>query len=172
MPQQNRTIRATSAILATAALAAGLPATASAADCPLEKTAQAFTWLGDPNWYYLAPGGDFEGTVSWTQNTKVKVKKRTFLTSFIGAQMLSLDPGGMTTSPVDCVDATRTHLRTGIRAVGGTGSLRAEALVDGRSVLLGTLNGARYANYGVSEFVPLGTALHLAAGVRSPCSCA
>lgn len=103
--------------------------------------------------------------MSWTYDVKVKVKKRAILTSFVGAQMLSLSPGGVVTSPTDCVDATRTHLRTGIRAVGGTGSLQAEALVDGKSVRLATLNGARYASYGISEFVPLGTALGLAPGV-------
>ena len=46
--------------------AAAFPAAASAATCENVATSKVFAPLGDLNDYFLAPGGDFEGALTWS----------------------------------------------------------------------------------------------------------
>ena len=62
MTNFHRPRRLGAALAAVAVMAAAAPAAASAASCPVQATTQLFAPLGDTNSYFLAPGGDFEGT--------------------------------------------------------------------------------------------------------------
>ena len=44
-----------------------VPGAAQAAECPVPVTTQVFAEFGDPNQYFLAPGGDFE-SLSWARS--------------------------------------------------------------------------------------------------------
>jgi hypothetical protein len=120
MPRKLSRIRLlTSAALAVTALAA-LPAGASAADCPVAPTTQAFGQYGDANQYFLAPGGAFESFDTWT--------KRGWPTLISGIDLLGLSPesrsadfddGEGVTSVSFCVDSTMPHLRFAARHLRG-----------------------------------------------------
>ena len=144
--------------LAAVAVIAGAfaPAVASADPCPPQPTAKAFAILGDYNDYFLAPGSDFEGPLTWENSEGASITTRRVLTMFAGPRMLQLDPGASSTSPAICVDVTRPHLRFGVRAVDGAGTLALEGLTeDGSATLLGTVDGRRYRWYGITPMLPL-----------------
>jgi hypothetical protein len=48
-----------------AAIAATAAPAGSATGCPWPSLSQAFAGWSDSNWYFLAPGGDFQGTSGW-----------------------------------------------------------------------------------------------------------
>jgi hypothetical protein len=143
------------------------PAAASADPCPAQPTAKIFSLLGDPNDYFLAPGSDFEGPLTWENSEGASITTRRVLTMFAGPRMLELEPGASSTSPPICVDVTRPHLRFGVRAVDGSGTLALEGLTaDGSVTQLATVDGSRQRWYGVTPMLPLAPKLGLT-GQRS-----
>src|SRR5687767_382167 len=88
------------------------PAAASAAECPVPATTQAFAQFGDANQYVLAPGGDFE-TLSWVKVGRVSLSSEYDPFQLApGLHSLKLDRAGETvTSASFCVDRTMPHLR-------------------------------------------------------------
>ena len=118
MPRRLSRIRLlTSAALAVTALAA-LPAGASAADCPVAPTTQAFSQFGDPNQYFLAPGGAFASFDGWTTKGRVSLVAGTDLLGLSPeSRSADLDGSEGVTSASFCVDSTMPHLRFSARSV-------------------------------------------------------
>jgi hypothetical protein len=115
-----RSVAGLSTIVALAALATVLLATAAAqADvidlsaCNLSPLNQPFApWL-DPASYELAPGGDFESS-DWTLTggaALVPGSERFAATGTVGSWSLSLPAGASAQSPVTCVDAAYPTVR-------------------------------------------------------------
>jgi hypothetical protein len=88
------------------------PSAASAAECPVPVTTQAFAAFGDPNQYVLAPGGDFE-TLSWAKVGAVTLSYEDDPYRLApGAFAVDLNRAGESvTSASFCVDHTMPHLR-------------------------------------------------------------
>jgi hypothetical protein len=131
MPNRKRIRRFQSAVIA-AALALAVTAPASwarhtgsgssgsgsegvAVDCTPGPVSQAFAEFGDPNWYYLAPGGDFEGGPSWDTSGYSGLlpfsSPLNLLGVSIGNQSLGLGRNAVATSPVFCVTSNEPHVR-------------------------------------------------------------
>jgi hypothetical protein len=88
------------------------PSAASAAECPVPVTTQAFAAFGDPNQYVLAPGGDFE-TLSWAKVGAVTLSYEDDPYRLApGAFAVDLNRAGeAVVSSSFCVDRTMPHLR-------------------------------------------------------------
>jgi hypothetical protein len=103
-----------SAVAAAAAIAVS-PAPAFAEGCPSVPETQAFKAFNDTNWYTLAPGGDFEGSLSgWTLNggaAKASGSEPYKATGTLGKYSLALPSGASAQSPFVCVDKTYRTLR-------------------------------------------------------------
>lgn len=161
MPRKHsRTKRlATLTALAAGALAA-VPGAALAAPCGEVETKKVFAPLGDLNDYFLAPGGDFEGALTWQRSGPVE--QRWTHPPLPGAEPtgLVLGAGGSVTSPTLCADELRPTLRFLAYAHQGGGSLRVEAMHNRNKVtLLGRLPGSEYARGAATTHVPFATAL-------------
>jgi hypothetical protein len=89
-----------------------VPSAASAAECPVPVTTQAFAAFGDPNQYALAPGGDFE-TLSWASVGAVTLTTEDDPFALAPGELaVELDrPGEAVVSSSFCVDRTMPHLR-------------------------------------------------------------
>jgi hypothetical protein len=149
--------------LLAAAAAVVFPAGASAANCEKLPTTKVFAPLGDFNDYFLAPGGDFEGTQTWQTAGPVIQRWTHPALPGAGPTGMVLGSGGSITSPKLCADLLRPTLRFGAYAYQGAGSLRVEAVDDkGAAVLLGRLGGAEFAAGMVTEHLGFGTKLGLA----------
>ena len=120
--------------LALAAVVA-LPVSAARADlinldpCNGSALSQAFATWGDPSWYELAPGGDFESP-AWalTGGAQLTAGSEPYAaTGTLGASSLSLPAGSSAQSPTTCVDAAYPTVRF---FIAGTG-LVAVNVVDG-----------------------------------------
>ncbi len=149
-----------------AALAAVLPASASAADCPPQPTTKPFAALGDQGDYFLAPGGDFEGTVSWSLGPGAAVRTAEKPVDLAGNRVLDLGPGASATSPALCVDDLTPHLRLGARASDDDDRLRLEAVdaETGVAVRLTTISGDAFeGRWAVTPEVPLAAPLGVVA---------
>jgi len=156
------------AFLGAALASASVPAVASAADCPVEPVSQPFASLGDMNDYFLAPGGDFESTLTWTVDGSYAITDADRPDGFGGRRALKLGNGAVATSPAFCVDVSRVHVRLG--AVTNDqrpfSQVTIEAIPEnGVPVPLGTLKGGNYFSaWTYSPFVSLAPALGLLAG--------
>lgn len=87
--------------------------------CESPDSYQAFSRFGDDGWYYLAPGGDFEGPLSWSTSgwvARMPLSDPFNLTGVRGRGSVLLRSGGRMTSPKLCVTSDISHLRF----VGGT----------------------------------------------------
>ena len=126
-------LTATTALALAAAFAP--PALAARGDlpdlapCNTSALGQPFAPWGDPAWYELAPGGDFE-TPAWTLNgsaQRVRGSEPYAATGTLGSWSLALPAGSSAQSPATCVDAAYPTVRFFIV---GTGSV-ALTIVDG-----------------------------------------
>jgi len=129
-------------MLAVLALAA-FPAMASAAKCDKVPTSKVFAQIGDTSDYFLAPGGDFEGKLSWKVAGPVFQAYTHPALPAAGSTGLVLGAGGSVTSPQLCADLDRPTMRFFAYAPQHSGTLRVEAVGDKNEVVqLGRLNGA------------------------------
>ncbi|HWT22539.1 MAG TPA: hypothetical protein VN213_03440 [Solirubrobacteraceae bacterium] len=159
----NLTTRLARAGVAAVVALAALPAAASAAQCEKVATSKVFAPIGDTNDYFLAPGGDFEGTMTWERTGPVAQRWTHPALPGAGPTGLVMGAGGTVTSPKLCADVLRPTLRFLAYAHNGHGSLRVEALEDGgKAVLLGRLAGASFASGAATGHVSFGTVLGLA----------
>jgi hypothetical protein len=157
-----KTIRTIGAGLLAVAATAAFPAAASAANCETIATKKVFAPLGDYNDYFLAPGGDFEGTQTWKTTGPVVQRYTHPALPGAGSTGMVLGAGGSITSPRLCADVLRPTLRFLAYAYQGKGALRVEALEDnGAAILLGRLAGAEFAAGAASGHVAFGSALGL-----------
>jgi hypothetical protein len=145
---------AKAAVLATLALAI-VPGAASAAVCPDLPSSPVFSSFGDPNDYFLAPGGDFEAALQWSGSGiyRSQVDKPW---SLAGSKALRLGAGEIATSPAFCVSELHPHLRFMTSGDGGA-QLKVEAVENGITTALILLNGDQ--RWRVTDFVPLAAAL-------------
>jgi hypothetical protein len=128
--------------LAAVAITA-FPAAASAAKCDKVATSKVFTAVGDTNDYFLAPGGDFEGALTWTTTGAVAQRWTHPALAVAGSTGLVMGAGSTATSPELCADLDRPTLRFGAFATGGTGSLRVDAVEsNGKTTVLGRVTGS------------------------------
>jgi hypothetical protein len=126
-------------LAATAALALLPAAGASAAlidtsDCDGAQLTQPFSRWSDSNFYKLAPGGDFEGSLSgWTLSggaKKVAGSESYNATGEAGAYSVSIPAGGSVTTAPTCVNAAYPSFRFFAKSSGGLLGLVAAAKVD------------------------------------------
>jgi hypothetical protein len=98
--------------LPTSALAAGRSTTAS---CPTSALSQPFARWSDDNLYELAPGGDFEGSLSgWTLQggaQRVSGSESFGVTGRVGSFSLLVPHGAVALSPPVCVNASYPAFR-------------------------------------------------------------
>jgi hypothetical protein len=129
--------------LAAVALAT-FPAMASAAKCDKVQTSKVFAALGDTSDYFLAPGGDFEGKLTWKVSGPVVQAWTHPALPTAGSTGLVLSAGGSVTSPNVCADMDRPTLRLFAFAPRGSGTLRVDAVSGKDTVTLGRLDGSRF----------------------------
>lgn len=147
--------------IAAAVALAVFPAAASAS-CDTVATSKVFASLGDTNDYFLAPGGDFEGPLTWATSGPVVQRWTHPALPQAGSTGLVIGAGGSATSPAICADQLRPALRFGAWAYQGVGSLKVEAIEDnGKVVLLGRLAGGDFLSGGATGLVSFGTLLGL-----------
>lgn len=98
--------------LAVLALALGaFPGTAGAA-CPDFPTSMVFAPWGDTSDYFLAPGGDFEGShTSWSGGSLMPGNDPFYLAGGSDVQSLRIADGATATSPTFCADASHPDFR-------------------------------------------------------------
>ena len=145
---------------ATVALVA-MPGVAAAA-CPAEPTTQPFSYLGDDGHYFLAPGGDFEGALTWARTGSATVVPSGSNGVDSGVSALSLPQNSSATSPAICVDADRPHLRLAARALSANGTLRLDAIDDaGNKTLLAKFDASGHVSWRVTNEVLLAAPLGL-----------
>ena len=156
MTNFHRPRRLGAALAAVAVMAAAAPAAASAASCPVQATTQLFAPLGDANNYFLAPGGDFEGTNTWTKTGKTVIRMKDGYTTLAGANAMQMPVGGSGTSPAVCVDVDRPHLRLAARADKTVGTLQVDAvLASGAVKPLANLSAANHLDWNLTGDIPL-----------------
>jgi hypothetical protein len=159
------------ALVAAVLVAAALPSSASAAEgivagaCVTPALTQPFESLGDPNRYFLAPGGDFEQAGIWSVSGDYDYKSDERPGEYGGAQALKLEGGSSATSPVFCADDTYPHLRLAAKRNRGGVALTVEAVPQvGAPIVLSTLSAADHAEWTYSGFVPLAPAVGIGVG--------
>jgi hypothetical protein len=112
-------ITAVLAVAITSALAFGTAKSqagliGSLLSCPGLTYSQPFSQWGDSNSYFLAPGGSFEGTSSWSLAGGAKVvggNEPFYLNSRRDSHSLVLPPGSSATTPAICLAALSPHMR-------------------------------------------------------------
>ena len=120
------------AVLATAVTAAlAFGATSGQAglitgllSCPGLTYTQPFAQWGDSNSYFLATGGSFEGSNSWSLAGGAKVvsgNEPFYLNSKSDSHSLLLPPGSSAMTPAMCLAALSPHMRLVGQAAGGSG---------------------------------------------------
>ena len=117
------------AVAVTSALAFGAARSqagliGSLLSCPGVTYAQPFAQWGDSNNYFLATGGSFEGTNSWSLAGGAQVVRGNepfYLNSKKDSHSLLLPPGSSATTPPMCLAALSPHLRLVGFASGGSG---------------------------------------------------
>jgi len=123
------------AFAAVAAIAGGRATTASAAGtCSLPTASPSLLSLGDPNWYFLAPGGDFESAANgWSLSGGAGVVAGNE-TSYVGSKTDSHSLALPTTSasvttPTFCVTTLAPTFRMFIKNNGGQGHIDGQLAV-------------------------------------------
>ncbi len=82
--------------------------------CGTATLSQPFTPWGDTGYYWLLPGGNFEGSLTgWTLSGAAKVagSEPFAATGSLGASSLSLPAGASVQTPFVCVDGADTYFR-------------------------------------------------------------
>ena len=124
--QRTRLLRVLSItfVLATGAASARVSAAQAVVvnlnPCNGATLSQPFAQWGDPSWYELAPGGDFENS-SWTLSGgahRVKGSESYAVTGSLGSWSLVLPAGAAAQSPTTCVDAAYPSVRFFIAGTG------------------------------------------------------
>ena len=85
---------------------------------------QPFTAWGDSNSYFLAPGGSFEGSNSWSLAGGAQVaagNEPFYLNSHSDLHSLLLPPGSSATSPAMCLAVLSPHMRLVGKSSDGSG---------------------------------------------------
>lgn len=98
---------------------------------------QPFAPWGDPAWYELVPGGDFEKS-AWALNAgaqRVRGSEPYAATGSLGGWSLELPPGASAQSPSTCVDAAYPSVRL---FIAGTGSVSVSVVSGGTEISAGT----------------------------------
>jgi hypothetical protein len=101
--------------------------------CGASGLTQPFVPWGDPAWYVLAPGGDFQ-TPAWTLSPGAERVAGSDPYATGSSRSLSLSAGSWGQSPLTCVDATYPSLRF---FIGGTGTVAVGIVYDGRYIAAG-----------------------------------
>ena len=141
---------------------AASPATA-AASCAPETTSQPFAALGDENRYFLAPGGDFEDGLSWAAMGSTAIADGVSNGIDSGTRAARLSQNAYITSPAVCFDVDRPHIRLMARSLGGSGTLRVDAIdAAGDKNQLAKLDAGAHQTWAASRFVALDPRLDLA----------
>jgi hypothetical protein len=134
MPRNLHTPKRLLALAAVVAAAfATAPTAASAATCTIGSTSQSFARFGDPGWYFLAPGGAFEGSLTWQKSGSVALvagNEPFLLAGKSHKTSLRLRSGGSVTTPKLCVSPELPHLRFMAKS-SGSGQLDVEVRVYG-----------------------------------------
>ena len=92
--------------------------------CPGVTYTQPFTAWGDSNSYFLAPGGSFEGSNSWSLAGGAQVaagNEPFYLNSHSDLHSLLLPPGSSATSPAMCLAVLSPHMRLVGKSSDGSG---------------------------------------------------
>jgi len=92
--------------------------------CPGLTYTQPFSQWGDSNSYFLATGGSFEGSNSWSLAGGAKVvsgNEPFYLNSKSDSHSLLLTPGSAAMTPAMCLAALSPHMRLVGQAAGGSG---------------------------------------------------
>jgi hypothetical protein len=83
--------------------------------CPTATLSQPFLTFKDADYYWLVPGGNFEGSLSgWTLSgaaAKVAGSETYAATGSLGAYSMSLPAGASVQTPFVCVDGSDTYYR-------------------------------------------------------------
>jgi hypothetical protein len=114
----------------------GVPATAGASThCEVASgtTTQAFAQFGDYADYFLAPGGDFEGPLTWAraQTPTIVDVNEPFMLTGAGEHALHLGRDDAVTTPRLCVTRDLPHMRF-VAKSSGSGQLDVEVRVFNR----------------------------------------
>lgn len=127
--------------LAAAALWVAPAASANVVElstCNNTQLTQPFLPWGDPAYYELAPGGDFESP-SWTLSGGAAIvpgSEPFAATGTLGGYSLSLPAGASAQSPFTCVDAAYPDMRF---FIAGSGIVRVSVIYDGTAIPAGTV---------------------------------
>jgi hypothetical protein len=127
-------------------VAVGLPATAGASTpCDVQDgtTTQAFAQFGDYADYFLAPGGDFEGPLTWARGGTPQIVdgNNPFMLTGSGEHALHLGKDDAVTTPKLCVSRDLPHLRF-VAKSSGSGQLDVEVRVyDSRGQVTDSSSG-------------------------------
>lgn len=92
--------------------------------CPGVTYTQPFAQWGDGNSYFMATGGSFEGTNSWSLAGGAQVvggNEPFYLNSSSDSHSLLLRPGSSATTPAMCLAALSPHMRVVGKASDGSG---------------------------------------------------
>lgn len=107
------TVAAVAVLAAIGATVASAAQTAS--DCPTYTTTQPFGAWSDQGYYFLAPGGNFENTLTgWTAKNGAKVvsgNESYYVGSKSDSHSLGLPGGSSVTSPSICVTSDTPDIR-------------------------------------------------------------
>lgn len=166
MPRKlSRTKRlATLTALAAGALATA-PGAALAATCPDLPTSKPFTAWADTADYSLAPGGNFEGSLTWAKSGSptLVAPSNPFALSGAGKTSVRLQGTQSITSPTVCVSDIHPYMRFVAQAQDRTSRLALEVLWNDEGVnkvkVLDEHPADLYQVWGPSKLVPLGNAL-------------
>jgi hypothetical protein len=96
------------------------------AACEAPSTYQAFSGFGDQGWYYLAPDGGFEQSLSWTSRGTTAIVNETDPFNLSGTSdrsSLHLGADAAVRTPKLCVTSEIPHMRFVARAARGSGQL-------------------------------------------------
>jgi hypothetical protein len=164
-----RTLTRAAKVAAVAALAsAAIPGAASAATtgpvCAPQTTKQAFILFGDLRDYYLAPGGAFEGSVSWAGSGAVSLAASNdpwFLAGIGHKSSARLGFGASITSPKLCVSRNEPFARF-VAKSSGSGQLDVTVRVyHPNGYVIGSSSGSvspsAHARWAPSELIDLQT---------------
>lgn len=111
---------------------------------------QPFAQWGDGNSYFLAPGGSFEGSNSWSLAGGAQIVAENepfYLNSSSDSHSLLLPPGSSVTTPAMCLAVLSPHMRL-VGKVTGASAVHVDVYATG---LLGLVRLPVSANIGLSS---------------------
>jgi hypothetical protein len=137
----------------------------SPAGCEAPSTYQAFSGFGDQGWYYLAPNGGFEQSLTWKSRGSMAIVNETDPFDLNGAaddRSLRLDEDAAVRTPKLCVTSEMPHMRFVAKAARGSGQLDVEinlyapdgSVTDSSS---GSISPSDHAGWSASRRVELKT---------------